>query len=540
MNDKLQSAIANSGVQTIPETKRSFLIMKKIIIGIVILALLGGGAYYFFGRAAPAPAEAPVAVAAPVAASNAIVAEAKVVPIRSATLSFSSGGIVAEVLVKEGDQVTAGQVLARLDASELQLKLERAQVDLQQDQADQQALLRGATPEELAEAKARIAQAQGEYQRTAGSVTKADIAAARADLAAAQARLAALQAGHTDVRDAELALQQAQTQLQAKRDQLSAAKTDAQLTLEQRVNDLSKAQSAYATAKHNWEYVQETGRDPSQVTTDPQSGKKSHLKLDAKQKQQYADTFVQAEAAMHSAEAAVRAGQVDFDAARQAEVSGVQTAEQDLAGDQAKLDALRAGGDAQQLATAQAQVASAQAKLNRLIGANRSGDLASAQANVAIAEAGLAKLTADPDASALAKAAAAVARDELALKEAQQAIAETTLTAPFAGTIASLDLKLREYVAPGTPVVRLADSSAWQIETTDLTELNVAKAYEGAPATISFDALPGVTLPGTVTRIKGFGENKQGDITYTVVVKPKLQDARLRWNMSASVSIDGR
>jgi HlyD family secretion protein len=514
--------------------------MKKAIIGIVVLALLGGGAYFYFGRATPAPAEAPIAAAAPVIASNAIVTEAKVVPARSATLSLSSGGIVTEVLVKEGDQVQAGQVLARLDASDLQLKLEKALLDLKQAQADQQALERGATPEQLAEAKARIAQAQGEYQRAAGSVTKADIAAARANLAAAQSHLAELQAGHTDGRDAELALQQAQTQLQAKRDQLSQAKTDAELLMEQRVNDLTKAQSAYATAKHNWEYVQETGRDPSAVTIEAQSGKKSHLKLDDKQKQQYADSFVQAEAAMHSAEAAVRAAQVDFDAARQAELTGIQAAEQDLASAQAKLDAQRAGGDAQQLAAARAQVASAQAELNRLTGANRSGDLASAQANVALAEAGLAKLAADPDVSALAQAATAVARAELALKEAQHTIDETTLTAPFAGTIAALDLKLREYVAPGTPVVRLADSSAWQIETTDLTELNVAKAYEGAPATISFDALPGVTLPGTVTRIKGFGENRQGDITYTVVVKPKVQDLRLRWNMTAAVSIDGR
>jgi len=514
--------------------------MKKLIIGILILVLLGGGAYLYFGRAAPAPAEAPVAAAAPVAASNAIVAEAKVVPSRSAALSFSNGGIVAELLVKEGDHVQAGQVLARLDDSDLQLKLERAQVDLKQEQADQQALLKGATPEEIAVYKARIARAQGSYQQTAGTVTKADIAAAHADLAAAQAQLAALQAGHTDARGAELALQQAQTQLQAKRDQLSAAKTDAQLQMQQRVNDLTKAQSAYATAKHNWEYVQETGRDPSQVTIDPQSGKKSHLKLDDKQKQQYADSFVQAEAAMHSAEAAVQQAQVDFDAARQAELTGIQAAEQDVAREQAKLDALRAGGDKQQLAAAQAQVANAQAKLNRLTGANRGGDLAAAQASVAEAEADLAKLTADPDASALAQAAAAVARAELAVKEAQQAIAEATLTAPFAGTIAALDLKVREYVAPGTPVARLADSSAWQIETTDLTELSVAKTYEGEPATISFDALPGVTLPGTVTRIKGFGENKQGDITYTVVVKPDQQDPRLRWNMTASVSIDGR
>src|SRR6266540_836124 len=272
--------------------------MKKIIIGIVIVMLLGGGAYFSFGRATPT--EAPLAAAAPVTASNAIVAEAKVVPARSATLSLSSGGIVAEVLVKEGGQVTAGQVLARLDASDLQLKLEKAQVDLQQAQADQQALERGATPEQLAEANARIAQAQREEQRAAGSVTKADIAAARDSLAAAQARLAALQAGHTGAHDAELALQRAQTQLQSRRDQLSAAKTDAQLQMEQRVHDLTMAQSAYATALQNWRYVQDTGRDPANVALNPKTGKQEHLKLNNVQRQQYHDAFVQSEAAMHS------------------------------------------------------------------------------------------------------------------------------------------------------------------------------------------------------------------------------------------------
>src|SRR5262245_49507913 len=103
MNHNVQAAIANSGIKTIPETKRSFLTMKKGIIGIVILALLGGAAYLYFGRAALAPGEAPVAAAAPVTASNAVVAEAKVVPARSATLSFSGGGIVAELLIKEGE-----------------------------------------------------------------------------------------------------------------------------------------------------------------------------------------------------------------------------------------------------------------------------------------------------------------------------------------------------------------------------------------------------------------------------------------------------
>jgi len=514
--------------------------MKKLLFGVLLLALLGGGAYFYITRGKAQTAVLPVQAAPAVEASGQTIAEAKVVPLRSAALSLSSGGIVAEVLVKEGDQVTAGQLLARLDDADLKLALEKAQVDLKEEQAAYQALLKGATPEAIAAAKARIAQAQGQYQQTAGSVTKADIAAARANLAAAQARLAALQAGHTDARDAELGLQQAQTQAQAKRDSLSQAKTDAQLQMQQRVQDLTKAQSAYATAKHNWEYVQQSGRDPSAVTIDPQSGKKSHLKLDDKQKQQYADAFVQAEAAMHSTEAAVQQAQVDYDAARAAEVSGVQAAEQDVASAQSRLDALRAGGDKQQLAAAQAQVASAQAELNRLTGASRGGNLAAAQANVAEAEAELAKLTADPDISELARAEAAVARAELAVKQAQRALDLATLTAPFDGTIAALDLKLREYVAPGAPIVQLADTSGWQIETSDLTELNVVKVREGDPVTVTFDALPEVSLLGTVMRIKGLGENKQGDITYKVVVKPNQQDARLRWNMTASVSIDGR
>jgi HlyD family secretion protein len=539
MSNAQSSTIAQNGRLTTNPPRR-FFTMKKVIVGVLLLALLGGGAYLYITRGKAQTVAPPVQAAPAVEASGQTIAEAKVVPLRSAALSLSSGGIVAEVLVKEGDQVKAGQVIARLDDADLKLDLEKAQVDLKQAKADYQALLKGTTPEAIAAAKARIAQARGQYQQTAGSVTKADIAAARANLAAAQARLAELQAGHTDARDAELGLQQAQTQLQAKRDSLSQAKTDAQLQMQQRVNELTKAQSAYATAKHNWEYVQQTGRDPSQVTIDPQSGKKSHLKLDDKQKQQYADAFVQAEAAMHSAEAAVQQAQVDYDAARAAEVSGVQAAEQDVASAQSRLDAQRAGGDKQQLAAAQAQVASTQAELNRLTGASRSGTLEAAQASVAEAEAELAKLTADPDSSELARAEAAIARAELGVKQAQRALDLATLTAPFAGTIAALDLKVREYVAPGAPIVQLADAGGWQIETSDLTELNVGNVHEGDAVTISFDAIPDLKLPGTVTRIKGLGENKQGDITYTVVVKPNQQDARLRWNMTASVSIKAR
>jgi glutamate synthase (NADPH/NADH) large chain/glutamate synthase (ferredoxin) len=45
---------------------------------------------------------------------------------------------------------------------------------------------------------------------------------------------------------------------------------------------------------------------------------------------------------------------------------------------------------------------------------------------------------------------------------------------------------------------------------------------------------------GVVAHIKGIGESKQGDVTYTVVMKLDRQDERLRWNMTASVAIEPR
>ena len=103
--------------------------MKKIIIGVVVLALLTGGAYFAFGMNAPV-AQPAVAAAPPAAAAKAVVAEAKVVPLHSAALSLPIGGMVAEVLVGEGDQVMAGQVIARLDATQLQARVAGAKAAL--------------------------------------------------------------------------------------------------------------------------------------------------------------------------------------------------------------------------------------------------------------------------------------------------------------------------------------------------------------------------------------------------------------------------
>jgi len=186
-----------------------------------------------------------------------------------------------------------------------------------------------------------------------------------------------------------------------------------------------------------------------------------------------------------------------------------------------------------ELAAAFAQVQAAQAALDRL-----TPDAAEVQAKLATlenAKAALAKL--QPRSGDRAVLDAGVKAAQAARDLAAEQISTARLVAPFAGTVVSLDIAAGEYATPGTPILRLADTSAWRIETKDLTELNIAQVQEGMPATMTFDAIPGLELSGHVSQIKPYGDNRQGDIVYTVTITPDQQDERLRWNMTAKVSL---
>lgn len=166
------------------------------------------------------------------------------------------------------------------------------------------------------------------------------------------------------------------------------------------------------------------------------------------------------------------------------------------------------------------------------------GQYQSAAAGVREAEAGLSRLRSGATTEALAAARARVDQAEAALEQARLAMDATVLRAPFAGTVAALDARENEQVRPGVPAAYVADLSRLEIETDDLNEVNVVGVEVGHRATITFDAIPALTLEGKVARIRQLGENRQGDIVYKAFVTPDKQDARLRWNMTASVTID--
>lgn len=87
-----------------------------------------------------------------------------------ADLGFQAGGRVAVVLVREGDRVDSGAVLARLDVRDLGARREQAAAQLAAHRARLREMERGARPEELAqaEAAARAAEQQrAEAERVA-------------------------------------------------------------------------------------------------------------------------------------------------------------------------------------------------------------------------------------------------------------------------------------------------------------------------------------------------------------------------------------
>ena len=109
---------------------------KKLIIGIIVIAIVAAVAFaaLTLPRMFAKPVEAgATAVAQP--SVRAAAAEGKLVPARSASLSLPLSGRVAEILVKEGDTVQAGQVLLHLEDARQRAAVAQAEAALAGAQA---------------------------------------------------------------------------------------------------------------------------------------------------------------------------------------------------------------------------------------------------------------------------------------------------------------------------------------------------------------------------------------------------------------------
>jgi len=128
--------------------------LRRIIPIILLIAIAGGAIWYFTQRQSGG-------AAGPLTASGTI-------ETTQVNVSSELGGHVAEVLVQEGDPISAGQELVRLDDALLQAQFSQAQASLQMAQANYAMAAKGPTDEQrqfaIASAEQELTNAQQALQ----------------------------------------------------------------------------------------------------------------------------------------------------------------------------------------------------------------------------------------------------------------------------------------------------------------------------------------------------------------------------------------
>jgi HlyD family secretion protein len=94
------------------------------------------------------------------------------VEITTAAVSFKLPGRVAERLVDEGDRVKTGQIVARLESSDLSKEVALRRADMLAAKAALAELLAGSRKEEIAQAEATLARAEAEAERAKTDFTR--------------------------------------------------------------------------------------------------------------------------------------------------------------------------------------------------------------------------------------------------------------------------------------------------------------------------------------------------------------------------------
>ncbi|MDE3091150.1 MAG: efflux RND transporter periplasmic adaptor subunit [Chloroflexota bacterium] len=281
----------------------------KRVIPVVILLVLAFGAYYIYTNYFSAGANNNTA-------SGFIEGE-------EITIAPEVGGRIEAITVEEGDRVTAGQELVRLDRAMLNAQIAQAQAGLDTAKAQLAQVKAGARVEDIRQAEAALAQAVA--ARDGAKRAWENAQAARANPQELDARIAA-----------------AETQSKTAKFQLDAAKANANAA-RTRVDAIGGVDQVRAEGKaivSQWE-VAEAAVQTAQAALDG-AAKGLQILNDMRKNPLTLDTQVDA-------------AKAQFDAA---------SAAADVA--QARLDSVKAGATKEQVVVAQAAVTQADAALGIL------------------------------------------------------------------------------------------------------------------------------------------------------------------------------
>jgi HlyD family secretion protein len=460
-------------------------------------------------------------------------------------------GTIKHLYTDLGKQVTAGQVIAELDAPDLKANLDSAQQALAQAQTKYQqqlstvGMLNTQVQGAFEQAEEAVHKANAERDQAAAGVTAAQsqVGAAQASLVGAQARLKSAQAAYrsaqagallqpakttADIANAQAGLSTAQAALAQTQKGAALQIHNAQAALSQAQSNLALADANLVrqktllakgyVAQQDLDTAQNQDDDARQAVVSAQNTLNLTSQAQDANLQTAQDQVAQAQATLAAAQAETYSNTVSTEA-----VNSAQGAEADaqsaVVQAQSSLDAAR-----DNVKTAQAQVQSANSDIRNAADAQR------------IALGNLTQNKLQQQNVADAYEAQRQAQAQVAYQAAQYD--KAYIRSPISGTVITLAQQEGETVAAGLSAPTL-------VEVVDLTRLeahgfvdetDIAKVRVGMPATVAVDAFPKRTFTGTVTKIDSAATIQDNVITYQVTVGLDYPKVLLKPQMTCEVT----
>jgi multidrug efflux pump subunit AcrA (membrane-fusion protein) len=194
---------------------------------------------------------------------NRVVATGKVIARSQTSIAFARPGRVAEVIVKEGEKVKAGQALARLDSTDLKTAADQQWANYLSALAAYSQTVKGPTASDITAAEAAVTSAEAAYNDLGRKPSANSLASLRSTIANAETTLRQRQSAigtaspelasvteALQTAEATLKVRQAAYDRRAARDPGVGASSEA-LDLERATNDWNTARANYDRALQN-------------------------------------------------------------------------------------------------------------------------------------------------------------------------------------------------------------------------------------------------------------------------------------------------
>ncbi|HEY3078363.1 MAG TPA: efflux RND transporter periplasmic adaptor subunit [Chloroflexota bacterium] len=415
----------------------------------------------------------------------------------------------------------------RDNPQELTARISQAETAVQAAQARLDQVRAGPRSGELAAARSAREQAGSALAQLQTTTQSQEKVAAEA-LQAAESRLQLLRQGARpeDVRATELALEQAKNALWAQQiDRDAICGRGGGGPCDAAKARVAAAETAVSAAANGLEKVR-NGPLPDEIKIAETGVAQARADLAAK-REVSAPALAAARAALGSAGARVgdlEAGATDQE--RQIAAAGLEQAERQLA----DLRAMR-----EQPLAGNAQVDAAQ------------GQLDTAGAAEAAARARLEAVRAGPTAEQVAVARAGVSQAEAAIGVLEAQTAKTAVVAPVDGVVTRRSARVGEAAGPGAPLLAIAPLDELRL-TVYVPEDRIGRVQLGAPVDVRVDSFPGEAFRGEVTFISPRAEftprnvqtqSDRAKTVFAVRVKIPNADGRLKPGMFADATVSG-